>query len=153
MSCASIIRRSALIQGFFLSICSERQLSARKKRRNERSANYSKTELLEHFQILVVSVETRKVHCKPLASIKDSPFFEVLKKKGFEVLLLVGPINRYAINQLKGFGSKKPVYVCKEGLELEETEEEKKACEEEAKWFEEPVRLLRMLLAKRSKGS
>ena len=26
------------------------------KRRNECSANYSKTELLEHFQILVVSV-------------------------------------------------------------------------------------------------
>ena len=32
------------------------------KRRNERLANYSKTELLEHFQILAVSVEMRKVH-------------------------------------------------------------------------------------------
>ena len=35
------------------------------------------------------------------------------------------------------FGGKKLVYVCKEGLELEETEEEKKAREEEAVWFEE----------------
>ncbi|KAJ7259248.1 heat shock protein Hsp90 family [Mycena rebaudengoi] len=72
-----------------------------------------------------------------LASVRDSAFLEVLKKKGFEVLLLVDPIDEYAITQLKEFDGKKMICVSKEGLELEETEDEKKARETDAAEFNE----------------
>lgn len=78
-----------------------------------------------------------------LAAIKDSPFLEVLKKKGYEVLLLVDPIDEYAVSQLKEFDGHKLESVSKEGLELEETDEEKKAREEEAKSYEELSKVIK----------
>merc|ERR1739845_323450 len=63
-------------------------------------------------------------------SVETSPFLEKLKKKGYEVLYMVDPIDEYCVQQLKEFDGKKLLSATKEGLQLEEDEDEKKAFEE-----------------------
>merc|ERR1712072_534177 len=62
--------------------------------------------------------------------VEDAPFIEQLKKRGYEVLFMTDPIDEYAVQQLKEYDGKKLVSCSKEGLKLEETEEEKKKMEE-----------------------
>jgi len=63
-------------------------------------------------------------------SVETSPFLERLKKKGYEVLYMVDPIDEYAVQQLKEFDGKKLLSATKEGLDIEDDEDEKKAFEE-----------------------
>merc|ERR1711923_316627 len=63
-------------------------------------------------------------------SVETSPFLEKLKKKGYEVLYMVDPMDEYCVQQLKEFDGKKLLSATKEGLEIEEDDDEKKAFEE-----------------------
>ncbi|KAJ2851246.1 Hsp90 chaperone hsp82 [Coemansia brasiliensis] len=69
-------------------------------------------------------------------AVESSPFLEVLKRKGYEVLFLVDPIDEYAVQQLKDFEGKELKSVTKEGLELDDDEDEKKKFEEQKKELE-----------------
>ncbi|KAI9333265.1 heat shock protein Hsp90 family [Obelidium mucronatum] len=80
------------------------------------------------------------------AGVENSPFLEVLKKKGFEVLYMVDPIDEYAVQQLKEFDGKKLMSCTKEGLELEEDEEEKAALEEQKAAFEDLTKQIKDIL-------
>lgn len=66
-------------------------------------------------------------------AVENSPFLEKLNQKGFEVLFMVEPIDEYCVQQLKEFDGKKLVCASKEGMDLEESEDEKKKREDEKK--------------------
>merc|ERR1719215_583107 len=61
-----------------------------------------------------------------IKAVENSPFLEKLKKKGYEVLFMVDPIDEYAVQQLKEYDGKKLLCATKEGLALDESEEVEK---------------------------
>merc|ERR1712071_338261 len=63
-------------------------------------------------------------------SVETSPFLEKLKKKGYEVIYMTDPIDEYCVQQLKEYDGKKLISATKEGLALDEDEDEKTAFEE-----------------------
>lgn len=56
--------------------------------------------------------------------VESAPFLEVLKKKGFEVLFMVDPMDEYSIQQLSEYDGKKLISVTKENLDLEDDQSE-----------------------------
>jgi molecular chaperone HtpG len=78
--------------------------------------------------------------------VENSPFLEAFIKKGVEVLFLTEPIDEYAVQQLKEFDGKKLVCVTKDGVKLEETEEEKKKFEEDKAAFENLLKVVKETL-------
>nr|ANW72269.1 heat shock protein 81.4 [Tradescantia hirsutiflora] len=79
-------------------------------------------------------------------AVENSPFLEKLKKKGYEVLYMVDAIDEYAIGQLKEFEGKKLVSATKEGLKLDESEDEKKRQESLKEKFEGLCKVIKEIL-------
>jgi len=79
-------------------------------------------------------------------AVENSPFLEKLKKKGLEVLFMTDPIDEYAMQQLKEFNGKKMVCITKEGLKLDETEDEKKKFEELKAQMENLTKVVKEIL-------
>lgn len=84
-----------------------------------------------------------------LKSVESSPFVEGLKKRGLEVVFMTDPIDEYAVGQLKEFDGHKLICITKENLELDLTEEEKKALEDEKKSFENLTKVIKEILDNR----
>merc|ERR1712127_483575 len=89
--------------------------------------------------IYYITGESRK-------AVENSPFIEKLKKRGLEVLFMCDPIDEYAVQQMKEYDGKKLVCCTKEGLQLEESEDEKKEAEEQKAQFESLCRLMKDIL-------
>lgn len=79
-------------------------------------------------------------------AVENSPFLERLKKKGYEVLFMVEAIDEYAIGQLKEYEGKKLVSATKEGLKLEESEDEKKKKDELKTLFDGLCKVIKDIL-------
>merc|ERR1711939_1177010 len=89
--------------------------------------------------IYYITGETKK-------AVETSPFIERCKKRNFEVLFMVDPIDEYCVQQLKEYDGKKLVSVTKEGLKFDESEDEKKAFEELKADFEPLCKLMKEIL-------
>jgi len=81
-----------------------------------------------------------------VSAVKNSPFLEALKKRGYDVLYLVDPIDEYAVQQLKEYDGKKLISATKEGLNLEQTDDEKKDKELEKETFEPFLKKVKSIL-------
>jgi len=81
--------------------------------------------------------------------VENSAFVERLRKRGYEVLYMIDPIDEYAVQQLKEYDGKTLVSVTKEGLELPEDEEEKKKLEEDKAKYEGLCKVMKDILDKK----
>merc|ERR1711972_571063 len=79
-------------------------------------------------------------------AVENSPFVERIKKKGLEVIYMVDAIDEYCISQLKEYDGHKLVCITKEGLKLQESEEEVKRKEEIKASFDPLCSIMKDLL-------
>jgi len=83
----------------------------------------------EQKDIYYITGESKK-------AVQNSPFVEKFRKKGLEVIYMVDPIDEYSIGNLKEYNGLKLVCITKEGLNIQETEEEIKQKEEQKSKFD-----------------
>jgi molecular chaperone HtpG len=76
-------------------------------------------------------------------AVANSPFLEECKKRNYEVLYMVDPIDEYATQQLKEYDGKKLISLTKEGIKFEETDEEKAAWEAKVADYENMCKVVK----------
>ncbi|XP_067131817.1 heat shock protein HSP 90-alpha-like [Centruroides vittatus] len=81
--------------------------------------------------------------------VANSAFVERVRKRGFEVIYMIEPIDEYCIQQLKEYDGKTLTSVTKEGLELPEDEEEKKKREDDKAKYENLCKVMKDILDKK----
>merc|ERR1712054_545646 len=81
-----------------------------------------------------------------IKSVQKSPFIEKLKKKGYEVIFMCDPMDEYCVQQLKDYDDKKLICATKEGLAMEDDEDEKKKFEENKAKTEGLCKLIKEIL-------
>ena len=93
-------------------------------------------------QIYYITGETQN-------AVENSPFLEKLRQKGHEVLFMIEPIDEYCVQQLKEYDGKKLICATKEGLTLDESEDEKKRKETEKETFEDLCKIIKEILGEK----
>lgn len=78
--------------------------------------------------------------------LENSPFLEEAKRRDVEVLFMVDPIDEYVMQQVKDYEDKKFVCLTKEGLQFEESDEDKKKKEENKASFEKLCKQMKDIL-------
>ena len=78
--------------------------------------------------------------------LQKSPFLERLKKRGFEVVYMTDPIDEYCVQQLKEYDGKKLICATKEGLDLKDSDDDKKKFEEAKSKTEGLCKLIKEVL-------
>lgn len=81
--------------------------------------------------------------------VSNSVFVERVRKRGYEVMYMVEPIDEYCVQQLKEYDGKTLMSVTKEGLQLPEEEDEKKKYEELKAKFEPLCKAMKDVLDKK----
>ena len=84
-------------------------------------------------------------------AVSNSAFVERVKKRGFEVICMVDPIDEYCAQQLREYNGKTLVSVTnyKEGLKLPEDDDDKKRFLEQKAKFEVLCKVIKDILDKK----
>jgi molecular chaperone HtpG len=77
------------------------------------------------------------------SQVYQSHFFEQLKKRGYKVLYMIDQIDEYLIQKLNEYYGKKSKMCIKKGLDLEQSQEKKKAFEENKASFEALCKMIK----------
>ncbi len=80
------------------------------------------------------------------SAAKNSPHLEILRKKGFEVILLSDRVDEWLTSHLNEYDGKSIVSIAKGELDLGETEEDKKELEEKAESSKEMIERMKKAL-------
>ena len=78
------------------------------------------------LSLFITTVLVTDITGESKKAVESSPFIERLKKKDYEVIYMTDPMDEYCVQQLKEYEGKTLISVTKEGLKIDDSEEEKK---------------------------